>query len=87
MQAAKHGLLRRRLIIDKQLYTIPPGGWLELESVIVKLADFWLSMLKTRYFYFTSTRKADPRYVRNVRSLSTPGDAGWSNFSWFCLYF
>ena len=40
MQAAKHGLLRRRLIIDKQLYTIPPGGWLELESVIVKLADF-----------------------------------------------
>ena len=22
MQAAKHGLLRRRLIIDKQLYTI-----------------------------------------------------------------
>jgi hypothetical protein len=86
MQAAKHGHLRRRLIIDKQLYTIPPPrGWLELESVIVKLADFCLSMLKTQCFYFMSTRKADSRYVRNVRrtsgpmdvrSWSTPGDAG-----------
>lgn len=61
-------------------------GWLELQSMIVKLADFFcLSMLKTERFYVTSTREAGPCYVRNVRrtsvpmdvrSLSTPGDAG-----------
>jgi hypothetical protein len=96
MQAAKHGLLRRRLLIEKQLCAIFFRGWLELESMIATPADFWLSMLTSECFYVRSTPKADLRHERNVRrpsvavgvrSLSTSGDAGWSNFSWVCLCF
>ena len=95
MQAAKHGLLRRLLLIEKQLRTFFFfRGWLELESTIATPADFWLSMLKSECFYVRSTPQADPRHERNVcrpsvpvdvHSLSTSGDASWSNFFWFCL--